>query len=191
MCLLWSVDAWCASRRCCDLFHFFSSAVLKPTLANAAGETRAAPSFSSLLCFSPRDIFHIWCCVHTAAVVVYKLLACFWVFLSRPSPLDATTSCFSMHADWPLRAQTLLLTDLCQCWLNPASFRVTLTWTCRREQRWFSFENSVMQCTTCGRSLCSPVCSLWEESVSSSPVHSSYLLSAERTDAFVTHWYLI
>lgn len=74
--LLWSVDAWCASLRCTVIYFIFFSAALKPTLANAAGKTRAALSCSSL------HIWVKWCCVHTAAVVVYKLLGSFWVFVT-------------------------------------------------------------------------------------------------------------
>lgn len=125
---------------------FFFCAALKQTRANAAAETRAALSRSSLLCFSSRDIFHIWvkrCCVHTAAVVVYKLLSSFW-FLSQPNPLSgATTSYFSKHP-WlaiscsePLKRiqiGTSIQMDLCQ--IRSSLFfksRVGLSWTCSTE----------------------------------------------------------
>lgn len=51
---------------CVTAPFFYFCAALKQTRANAAAETRAALSRSSLLCFSSRDIFHIWvkqCCV--------------------------------------------------------------------------------------------------------------------------------
>lgn len=46
--LLWSVDAWCASQRCCDLFTF-SSAALRPTLTAAGRREQSwvAPRYSA------------------------------------------------------------------------------------------------------------------------------------------------
>lgn len=83
MCLLWSADACCASPRCCDLFIFFSSAALKPTLAGVSRETRAAPTCSSAFhweTFSTSE----WndAASDTAAVVVYELLGSLWVFVT-------------------------------------------------------------------------------------------------------------
>lgn len=169
LCLLWRADARCASPRVC----FFSlSVALKQTRANAAAETRAAPSRSSLLCFSSGDVFHIWamrCCVHTAAVVVCELLNGFWVFVSA-EPTQWRYRYFSKH---PLLTISCSEPPIKECHWNFTLVRCNAVYSA-----WTAL--MVFRLLRVG-----------EASVSSSPGRWSYLLSAERTDAFVTHCRLI